>query len=321
MPRPLAALIMGFFGLACGPAHALYPDKPVRILVGYPGGDTTDLIGRVTVPALAEWFKQAFIVENHAGANGNLATARAAKAKPDGHTLLLVSSAFSTSPGLYPALPYHPLRDFVPISRIAYMHNVLVVGTSLGVKSLADFMAAVRATPGKLVFASGGTGSSSHLAAELLKLRAGPLNTLHVPYKGNGPALAELLGGHVDALFVTMPYAYPHVKSGRLRALAVASLKRAGALAEVPTVEESGIPGFEAAAWNALVAPAGTPYDTVVRLNLGLTQVVSMPIVKQRLGGMGAESLSDTPDQCAAYVRAEVEKWSKVIKAASITLE
>jgi tripartite-type tricarboxylate transporter receptor subunit TctC len=321
MPRSIAVLIIGFFGFACGPADALYPDRPVRILVGYAGGDTTDLIARVTVPALADWFKQPFIVENHPGANGNLATGRAAKAKPDGHTLLLVSSAFSTSPGLYPALPYHPLRDFVPISRVAYVHNVLVVGTSMSAKTLADFIAAVRASPGRLVFASGGTGSSSHLAAELLKLRAGPLNTLHVPYKGNGPALTELLGGHVDALFVTMSYAYPHVKSGRIRALAVASLKRAVALADVPTIAESGIPGFEAAAWNAIVAPTGTPYDTVVRLNLGVTQIVNSPTVKERLGAMGAEGLSETPDQCAAYLRTEVEKWSKVIKAASITVD
>jgi tripartite-type tricarboxylate transporter receptor subunit TctC len=139
MPRSIAVLIIGFLGFACASADALYPDRPVRILVGYAGGDTTDLIARVTVPALADWFKQAFIIENHPGANGNLATGRAAKAKPDGHTLLLVSSAFSTSPGLYPALPYHPLRDFVPISRIAYVHNVLVVGTSMSAKTLADF--------------------------------------------------------------------------------------------------------------------------------------------------------------------------------------
>jgi tripartite-type tricarboxylate transporter receptor subunit TctC len=321
MLRNIIALIIAFECITCGPAFAAYPERPVRLIVGYAGGDTTDLIARVDALGLADFFKQPFLVENHPGANGTLAIARVAKAKPDGYTLLLVSSSFSTSPGLYPGLAYQPTRDFVPVSRIAYVHNVLVVGGSVGVRTLADFIAAVRSNPGKMIFASGGTGSASHLAAELLKMRAGPLNTLHVPYKGIGPALAELLGGHVDALFLTLPYAYPHVKSGRIRALAVASLKRAAQLPDVPTFDESGIGGFEAAAWSAIAAPIATPYDTVVRLNLGVTNLAGSATVKERLAGLGAEPLSETSDQFAAYLRTEVEKWSKVIKGASITLD
>jgi tripartite-type tricarboxylate transporter receptor subunit TctC len=319
--RTLLALIVAFGSLAGGPASSTYPERPVRIILGYPTGDTTDLVTRIVAPALAEFFKQPFIVDNHPGANGNLATVRASKAKPDGQTLLLVSSSFSANASLYPGLTSHPLRDFVPISRVAVVHYVLIVQPSLGVTKLADFLAAIRASPGKMSFASAGTGSMSHLVAELMKVRAGPLNTLHVPYKGSIPALADLIGGHVNALFVTMPYAYPQVRSGRVRALAVASLKRAALLPEVPTFEESGVLGVDAPAWNAIVAPAGTPYDTMVRLNLGVANVESSPVIKEKLAALGAEGASDTADQFTAYLRAEVEKWAKVIKAASVVVE
>ena len=171
------------------------------------------------------------------------------------------------------------------------------------------------------MLASGGNGSHSHLAAELLKQRAGPLNTLHVPYKGNGPALVELLGGHVDALFVTMPYAYPHISSGRLKALAVASPRRAVPLPNVPTFAESGFPGFEAVVWNGVVVPAGTPYDTIVRLGLGISNVASSAVVTQKFAALGAEGVADTPEQFAEHLRTEVAKWAKVAKASGIALE
>ena len=196
-----------------------------------------------------------------------------------------------------------------------------MVPSSTHVKTLADFIAYVRGNPGRIVLASGGTGRSSHLAAELMKQRVGSLNTLHVPYKGDGPALVELLGGHVDALFITMPYAYGHIKSGRLKALAVASLKRATPLPDVPTFAESGFPGFEAVVWNGVVAPAGTPYDTIVRLGLGLSQAASSAPVRERFAALGAEAVTDTPEQFAEYLRAEVAKWAKVAKASSIALE
>jgi tripartite-type tricarboxylate transporter receptor subunit TctC len=321
MLRHIIALALFATAPAFQCVHAEYPERPVRLIVGYAGGDTTDLVARVAAPALAEFFKQSFIVENHPGANGTVAAARVAKAKPDGHMLLVASSSFAATPGLYPTFPYQPNRDFVPASRVAYVHNVLTVGASLGLKTVAAFISAVRSNPGKMTFASGGTGSLSHLAAELMKLRAGPLNTLHVPYKGTGPALAELLGGHVDALFLTLPYAYAHVKSGRIRALAVASARRARQIPEVPTFDEAGVPGFEAVAWNAIVAPPGTPYDTVVRLNLGVASIARAASVRDKFAGLGAEPMSESSDEFAAYLRAEVEKWSVVIRTAGINVE
>jgi tripartite-type tricarboxylate transporter receptor subunit TctC len=322
MRRRFAVFVLGFTcALACIPACAAFPDRPVRMLVGYPGGETTDLVARVIAPVLAESLGQPVIIENHAGANGNIAMARAAKAKPDGHTVLLASAALAINPGLYPQLAQQPLRDFAPISRVAAVQNVLVVQAAVNAKTLAQFIAAVRASPSRTVFASGGTGSMSHLAAELMKIQAGPLNMLHVPYKGNGAALADLIGAHVDALIVTVPYAFPHVRSGRIRALAVASPRRVAALSDVPTFAEAGVRGCEAVSWNAIVAPAGTPYDTIVRLNLATMHVANSPLARERLSAMGAEPASDTPDQLAEYVRAEIAKWSKVIKAASVTIE
>ncbi len=307
--------------LTCAGGHAAYPIKPIRMIVGQSPGDTTDLVARVIAPALAEFLQQPVSIENQAGVNGNIAAARVANARADGYTVLLVASSFSANANLYRNLSQQPERDFAPISRVAAVHNLLVLNASIHARTLAQFLAAIRENPGRTSLASGGTGSLSHLAAELMKQRAGPLNTLHVPYRGNGPALVELLGGHVDALFATMPYAYPHVRSGRLRALAVASLKRAAGLPEVPTFDESGVRGFEAVAWNALVAPAGTPYDTIVRLNLGVAHVAGSPVVRERLGALGAEVESDSPDQFAQYLRAEIAKWAEVIKAASVTLD
>jgi tripartite-type tricarboxylate transporter receptor subunit TctC len=322
MKRDVAWLWMLVAWLAaCVGAHAAFPDRPVRLIVGQPGGDTTDLVARVIAPALSDFLTQRVIIDNHAGANGNLATARVAKTHPDGYTVLLASASFAANPGLYRNLAHQPARDFAPISRVATVHNVLVVHASTHAKTLAQFLAAIRANPSRTSFASGGNGSMSHLAAELMKQRVGPLNTLHVPYKGSGPAMAELIGGHVDALFVTMPYAFPHVRSGRIRALAVASLQRAAALPEVPTFDESGVRGFEAVSWNALVAPAGTPYDTIVRLNLGVAYAAHAPVVKERLGALGAEAASESPDRFAEYLRAEIAKWAKVATAAGITLD
>ena len=280
-----------------------------------------DLAARLTAQALAAYFKQPFVVENYPGANTNLAAARAARAKRDGYTLLLVSPAFSSNASLYSALPHQPLRDFIPVSRLATIHNVLVVRSSLGVKTVADFIAAVRSRPGRLILASAGTGSVSHLASELLKIRARPFNALHVPYRGNALAMVDLLNGTTDALFAPVPFAYPHASTGRIRALAVAGPRRAPQFAEVPTFAEAGIPGLEASSWTGIVALNGTPYDTVVRLHLGITTVGSSPDLRHRLNAIGAEPISEAPDEFAAYLRAEIEKWADVIKAAGITLE
>lgn len=317
-----ALVVISASVLPCaGAAADGYPEKAVRAVVGNTAGDTTDLVARVAASALGEVFRQTVIVDGRPGANGNVAAARVAKATPDGYTVLVVSSSFASNASLYPNLAHQPLRDFAPVGRLANVHQLLVVNGSVGVRTVAEFIAKVRANPAKIVIASAGTGSASHLAAELMKVRAGPLNTLHVPYKGSGPALVEVLGGHVEALFVTMPYAYPHVRSGRIRALAVASLKRAVPLPQVPTFDESGMAGFEAIAWNAIVVPAGTPYDTIVRLNLGMTKVASSPAYRDKLAALGAEAAASTPEQLADYLRTEVAKWAQVVKAAGVVLE
>ena len=298
-----------------------YPSRPVRITVGLPVGETTDLIARIAALALRDVFKQPVVIDNHAGGSGNVAAALVAKTKRDGYTLLFVSSAFAANVSVFANPVYDPLRDFAAVARVANVHQILVVPSSTHVRTLADFIAYVRGNPGRIVLASGGTGRSSHLAAELMKQRVGALNTLHVPYKGDGLALVDLLGGHVDALIATMPYAYPHIRSGRLKALAVASLERASPLPDVPTFAESGFPGFEAVVWNGVVAPAGTPYDTIVRLSLALSQAASAASVRQKFAALGAEPVRDTPEQFAGYLRAEVAKWAKVAKASSIALE
>lgn len=302
-------------------AQSAYPSRPMRIFLGYAPGDTTDLIARVVAPALHAYFKQPVLLKNQTGKNGNVAAMLVAKSQADGHTLLFATPALATNAGIYAGLAFHPLRDFVAIARVANVHELLVVRAATHMRTLADFIDYVRSNPARTVLASTGTVSYSHLAAELFKQRAGPLNTLHVPYKGFAPAMIDLLAGEADALFATMPRVYGHVKSGRLRALAVASLKRAQALPNVPTFDESGVPGFEAVVWNAVVAPAGTPSDTVVRLSLGIAHAVASSATREKLIALGAEPVTDTPEQFTKYLRAEVEKWARVAERSRIAIE
>lgn len=302
-------------------AQPAYPSRPVRMLVGFAPGGTTDIIARLLAPELSEAFERQFYVENRPGATGNIATELAAKSAPDGTTLLVVSAAFSSNVSLYSRTTYDPVRDFTPITRVAAVHNVLVVHPSLPVKSVKDLVDLAKRYPGEVVFASAGHGSTPHLALELLKMRVGRLNVLHVPYRGMNPAVLELVGGQVHALVGTLPPALLHIKSGRLRPLAVASLKRVGALQQVPTFEEAGYPGFEAAAWNAVLAPAGTPYDIITRLNLAIVGIARSREFRARLGALGAEIIGDTPDEFAAYLRAEIAKWAKVVEQSGVRLE
>lgn len=312
--------------LSCASAHAgpvlyEYPTGPVRMIVAAPPGDPNDLLARMIAPGLAQFFRQRFIVDNHPAGNGNIAAVRVARAPPDGHTLLVVSAVFATSVSIYPGLAYRPLRDFTPVSRLASFDHVLVVNSRLQTKTLADFLTVLRASPGRIAIASAGTGTTSHLAAELMKIRAGWLNALHVPYRGNSAALANLLGQHVDAHVATVTSAKPYVQNGRLKALAVATAKRLPELADVPTFAEAGFPGFEAPAWAGIVAPAGTPYDTVVRLNLSVSQMMSERALQQRFATQGAVPVHETPAQFGEYLAAEVEKWAKVVKASGAFVE
>ena len=302
-------------------AQPVYPSRPVRMLVGFAPGGTTDIIARLLAPELSEAFERQFYVENRPGATGNIATELAAKAPPDGTTLLVVAAAFSSNISLYSRTSYDPLRDFAPITRVAAVHNVLVVHRALPVKSVRDLVDLAKKYPGEVTFASPGHGSTPHLALELLKMRAGPLNVLHVPYRGMGPAVFEVVGGQVHALISTLPPAVLHVRSGRLRALAVASLKRVNALRQVPTFEEAGYPGFEATAWNAVLAPAGTSYDIITRLNLAIVAIAQSREFRARLEGLGADIIADTPDEFTVYLRAEVAKWARVVERTGVRID
>ena len=316
-------LIAACTTLSAGTASAQspYPSKAVRMIVGFPAGGSTDIMARLIAPGLTEAFKQQFTVDNRPGANSNIGNELAAKAAPDGYTLLVVSASFSTNVSLYPKMGYDPLRDFAPITRIAAVHNMLVVHPSLPVKTVKQLVALAKAKPGQLVFASSGGGSTSHLAAELLKNSVGGMDTIHVPYKGVAPALVDLIAGNTQALVSTMPSATPHVKSDRLRALAVASLKRAETFPELPTFDESGFPGFEASAWNAVLAPVGTPRDIINSLNAVIVRSVKSADARERFMAQGAEPVGDSPDQFGAYLRAEVAKWAKVIKTSGAKLD
>jgi len=298
-----------------------YPSRPVRLVVAFLPGAPADLLARVIAPALKKYFDYPVIIDSHPGGSGNLAAARVAQAPPDGHTLLLVSEAFATSVSIFSKLDYNPQRNFVPVARIARYHNVLAVNTSSQITTLANLLSMIRAQPGHVTIASSGTGSASHLAAELMKVRAGWLNALHVPYKGDRFALAGLLGTHVHAHFATIASAHPHIRTGRLQGLGVTSLRRSRVLPDVPTFDESGFPGFEAIPWNGVVAPAGTSYDTVVRINVALAQVIGAPMVRDRFAAQGADPIIDTPEQFTEYLRKEVERWAKVVKASGISVE
>lgn len=326
MKATLAPALVSFvFALVCivPPvwAYSDYPARAVRVVVGAAPGDPNDILARVVSHGLSEFFKQPFIVDNHPGASGNLAAARVAKAPGDGHTLLVVSAPFATGVSIYPRLGYDPRTSFAPVARIASYREVLIVNASLGAKSLADFIALVRATPGRIAIASSGTGTTSHLVAELLKIRAGWLDALHVPYRTNDFALAGLLGEHVHAMVATVSSVQGHLATGRLRALAVTSATRADPLPEVPTFAEAGYPGVEGSAWTGIVAPAGTPYEAVVRLNVAISDFTRTPALRTRFMSQGADFVHEPPEDFMKYLHDEVEKWGKVVKAAGVALD
>lgn len=313
-------LCAALFSAPCS-AQPAYPVKPVKMIVGFPPGGSTDIMARLISPGLSDAFNQQFVIDNRPGANSNIAAELAAKAPPDGYTLLVVSASFSTNVSLYPRMAYDPVRDFAPVTRIAAVNNALVIHPAVPARSVKEFVALAKARPGEIILASSGGGSTSHLAAELLKMSVGGFNTIHVPYKGVAPALVDLLGGQVHALVSTMPSAMPHIQSGRLRALAVASLKRAAAVPNVPTFQESGFPGFEASAWNAVLAPAGTPENLIARLQPVIARIVHSADVREKLAAQGAEPIGDAPEQFGAYLRAEVAKWAKVVQVSGAKID
>jgi tripartite-type tricarboxylate transporter receptor subunit TctC len=316
------AMILALGTLASHPAlPQTYPVKPIRLVVPFPPGGSTDIIARIVAQKLSERLGQQVVVENRGGAGGTIGAEAVAKAPPDGYTLVVgTTSTHAVAPSVYGKIGYDPVKDFAPISLIAVTPYLLVVNPSVNVKSLQEFVGYVKARPGKLNYASAGTGSTTHLAMEMLKSAAG-LYIVHIPYNGNGPAGTAVIGGQVEILFGSLPAVLPHAKSGRVRPLAVGTPKRSPSLPEVPTVAESGYPGFDASLWLAIMAPAGTPAPIVDRLQKEIHAVIASPDTADALNKAGAEPITSTPAELAAMVKDGVAKYGKVVKQAGVKPE
>ena len=299
-----------------------YPARAVNFIVPYPAGGYYDLLARVIGAKLADSWGQPFLVQNRVGANGMIGTDFVAKSAPDGYTIMMGGiGPHGINPSLYAKLPYNPVRDFAPVIHVASAPNVLVVHPSVDARSVKDLIALARAQPGALTFSSAGSGSSQHLSGEMLKMMAG-VNMTHVPYKGSAPAVTAMLAGEVSLLFGTMADVVEHIRGGKLRALAVTSARRIPVLPEVPTMVESGIPGYEATAWIGVLAPAATPREIVTRLNQDIGRVLQMPDVLARISQQGsAEIVGGSPEQFGDFIRAEVAKWASVVKQAGVKVE
>jgi len=302
------------------PAQAQYPVRPVRLIVPFPPGGGTDTMARVVAPKLSEFLGQQVVAENRGGAGANIGAELAAKSAPDGYTLLLVTITNAIGASVYTKLNYDLVRDFAPITRLATTPHILVVHPSVPVKSVKEFIAFARARPGELAYSSSGSGSTAHLAGELFNSLTG-VKTVHVPYKGGGPSMIALVGGEVSVCFATMPSAINYVKSGRLRGIAVTTAQRSPSTPQLPTIAETGIPGYEAGSWYGLSAPAGTPKEVIGRLHAETIKVMGLPDVKERLFNAGFEIVTSTPEQFAAFTRNEIQKWGKIVKAAGLKVE
>jgi len=297
-----------------------YPAKPIRIVVGFAAGGPTDLAARLIAQKLTAKWGQQVVVDVRPGAGGNIAAEIVARSAPDGYTLLLPAFAHAVNPTLFRKLPFDTLKDFAPVALFASAANILATHPSVPATSLKELIALAKARPGQLTFGSAGNGTASHLAGELLNMMAG-IRITHVPYKGSAPASTDLLGGQISMAFPGVAIALPYTRSGRLRSLAIASLKRSRIMPEVPTMSEAGLPGFEVISWYGLLAPAGTPADIVQRLNAEVTQSLHDADSMERLGSFGAEPVDSTPAQFDAFIRNEVVKWAKVIHAAGLHVD
>ncbi len=325
MLQPVRAFFaaLGAAALALSAAHAqVYPAKPIRLIVPYPAGGGTDFFARTVAVQLSQQMGQQVLVENRPGAATIIGAEAVAKSAPDGYTVLLGDTAtFAVNPSLYRKLPYDPQKDFAPVSLTGRFALLLVVNpASIKANSVSELIDQAKRSPGKLDYASPGPGSPHHLAMELFKLRTGVPFT-HVPYKGAAPALQDLLGGRIPVMFLDLAAGAPQIKGGKLKALAVASDKRIAALPELPTLGESGLPGFEAWAWQALAVPAATPGDVVAKLNAEYRRAIDTPEIRQKMIDSGIDPLQSSPGEAAAYVRSETAKWAKVISESKITVE
>jgi tripartite-type tricarboxylate transporter receptor subunit TctC len=319
-PRLLRAMvILAALPLAAVQAHAAYPDKPIRLVVPYTPGGVTDLLARAVAKALSERVKQSVIVDNRAGAGGNIGAEVVAKSPADGYTLLMGSAATQAiNASLYKRLPYDHIKDFAPITLVAEVPNILVVNPLIPARNVSELIAYGKANPDKLSFGSSGTGGTIHLSGELFKSMAG-VKMLHVPYKGSAPAVSDLLAGQINLMFDSS--VAPYVKSGKLRALAVTSAKRSPVLPDVPTMAQAGLPGYEATAWFGILAPAGTPLSIVDKLNKNLVAILRDAEMRKWMQSQGADAIGDTPSEFAAYIKTETAKWARVVKEAGVSAD
>lgn len=320
IPRYVTAAAAILFSAAAWCADT-WPVKPVRMVVAYAPGGPVDLIARPLAQRLSEALGQSVIIDNRAGANGNIGAELVAKSTPDGHTLLMGSkSQITINPLLYGRTSFDPARDLVPISLVASSPSGLMVHPSLPVTTLKEFTALVRARPARLSYASAGSGSANHLAAELYKMLA-KVDLLHVPFKGGGPALNAVVGGQIEVIFISVPLTLPFVKAGRLRALAICADKRIAVMPEVPTTAEAGLPGHESSAGVGLLAPAGTPRTIIARLHTETARILAQGDTRDKLIAQGQEVIGGTPEQFGAVLREEMERWAKVVKAANVRID
>jgi len=316
--------VTGMLAVASSLAYAqsaVYPNKPVRWVVPFPPGGSADIMGRMIGQDLAKALGQQVVIENRAGASAIVGSEYVAKSPADGYTLLQANvSQMTIHPSLYPRLPYDPLKDFAPVTVLGIVTSVMVTTPSLPVASVRDLVAMAKKRPGQLNFTSSGAGSSTHLTGELLKQRAGIAMT-HINYKGSGPALTDVMAGFVEIMFENLPSALPFINANKLKVLAVTGKDRSPVLKSVPTLAESGFPGFDMVSWQALVAPAGTPRAVVDRLNAEVAKVLKTPEMKEKMTGLGTDVVANSPEQFAQYLREETAKWSKIVKDAGIKLE
>jgi tripartite-type tricarboxylate transporter receptor subunit TctC len=325
--NPIRRTLLKSAGIAAGMTTGVqqlafaesYPAKPVRIVVPYPPGGPTDIVARLAGSKLEERFKQPFIIDNKPGAGGNVGAEIVARAAPDGYSLVVGTTAHAINPSIFKQMSYDLLRDLTPVALLTKVPLVLVVHPSVPAKTVEEFIAHAKKSDGALAYASSGNGQSTHLAAELFKSMTGVKMT-HVPYKGSAPALVDVAGGQVAAMFDTMLSAMPQVKAGRLRALAVTSERRSAAAPDLPTIAESGVAGYEATAWNGLLAPAGTPPGIVEQLNKAVNELLAKQDVAQRLAADGAEPGTGTVAEFDKFIRAELDKWARAVKSSGAVM-
>ena len=322
MLRRSLLLVVGVAALAWTlPTASAYPTKPVSLLIAFPPGGPSDVLSRIVGKKLEQILGQTFVMDNRPGAGGNIAAEAAARAPADGHTLLMGNnSILATNAALYKSVNFDPEKDFAPISLVGSQANILVVNPDLPVKSLAELIALLKANPGKFNYASSGHGTAAHLAAELFKAEA-KLSITHVPYKGGAPALQDVIAGHVQMIFATAASVVPHIQSGKVRALAVTPLRRTAVFPELATMDELELKGFDATTWHGLVAPSRVPKDVIATLHRATAEALKDPQVRKSLEGLGVDIVGGTPEEFAAYIKAEIPKWTAIVKASGATLD